>query len=309
MFDHMHFVSNQIFTLIKARAYGEWHCYPIVMAQVGDCCTDWADLHSDDLARIAARSLQKSSNQFRYPLGENFSVQSDHSYYVGLGSALIIFWRRWSPGLRDLDFTLLLEHTVLVYTRMRRLERDIRKFKTRRREVRKMYRTALQLAQEARGASIRWGTGRSISRHLLTELGADEIRKAIDQGLSMMGELAAGRMNERSARGANRLALFGVLIAVVAAIPAIPAILNLIEDQRSTNPGVTAWTIVQTLATSPIMLSTLVLVVVVLYFFLGAGVFTVRVVRYLLALRKRGYASRLTGYRVTIGDQTDDLSK
>jgi hypothetical protein len=304
IYDYIGLVSDCVLKLIRARPYGEWNCYPIVMAQAGDCCSDWARIHYDDLMQVAARSEPKKASHFQYLLGPDFSVQSDHAFYLNSASAFIVYWRRWSSGIGDLNVTLLFEHTMLVYSRLRRLERDIRKFPTRRREVHTTYRTALQLALEARGATIRWASARAISRHLLAELGATEIRATIDQGLSMLGERASARTDERAARGANRLALIGVLIAFIASIPGLPIILSMIEEQRRTNPNATAWSAIQTVAASPVLLSAMALSAVLLYLLLNVTVVTVRVVRYLFGMRKRGYASSLAGYRISVGDSS-----
>lgn len=306
IYDYTELVSGRVLDLIKARPSGEWNCYPIVMAQAGSCCINWADVHQHDLVQVAARSTPRPASKFQFPLGPDFSVESNHVFHLNMASALIVYWRKWSPGIQDLNITLLLEHTMLVYTRLRRLERDVREFRTQRRDVLRTYRTALQLAQEARGATIRWVSARAISRHLLSDLGASDIRGAIDQGLTMLGERAGERTDERTARAANRLAVIGVLVAFIATIPSLPAILNLIEEQHRASPDVTAWSIIQTLAASPILLSMLVLSAVLLYFFLSATVIAIRAVRHLYRLRKRGHSSQLAGYRVTVRDEADE---
>jgi len=204
--------------------------------------------------------------------------------------------------MQDLNVTMLLEHTLLVYIRLRRLEGDIHKFKTARRDVLRLYRTSLQLAREARGASIRWGTGRTISRHLLSELGATEIRETVDSGLTLLGERTAARTAAKSTTAAGRLSAIGLIVAVFAAIPQLPAVLDLIAEQRQLNPEATGWSIVQALSGSPLLLSTVVLCGICLYFLLNFTILTVRVVRHLLASRKRGYASKIEGYNIVFGN-------
>lgn len=302
-FDLSDLVLSRVRRIIKALPEGEWNCYPIVLAKPGKCCEHWADAHDDAISLIAARKAHVSPGEFRYERGRDFSVQADHSFYLNLASAFVVYWRQWSPGMRDLNVTLLLEHSLLTYTRLRALERRIREFRTRRSDVVRLYRTALDLGQELRSGTIRWGSARDISRQLLAELGTSEMRANINQGLSMLGERAGARADDRSTRSANRLAIIGAVIALVAAIPSVPAILDLIAEQRSRNPDVTAWSVVQTLAVSPLMLSALVLAGVLGYLFLSFVVVTVRVTRYLLGLRKRGYAARPTGYRVVLGGE------
>lgn len=287
-------ILGRVLSVIGIRGSGEWNLYPVVIAQAGDCCSDWAHNHPDSLALVAARSTPRPEERFLVDPGRDFSAVSDHSIFVNLASALVIHWSAWSPGIDDLQFTLLLEHTMLVYSRLRRLERDIRLFPSRRRKVLRIYRTALQLAEESRGASIRAGTARDISRQLLKDLGSPEISETISQGLSMLSERAATRASEKSARTANRFALVGVIVAALASVPSIPAILNLIAKQKEADPNATAWAVIQNIVSSPLQLSVLVLSAIAAYAVLSFVVLVVRVTRLLLRTRKRGYSSRLS---------------
>ena len=300
--DYVGLITDRVHNLIKSRPNGEWNCYPVVMTQAGNRCDNWSFTHHEELRRVAARFQDTQGVQFKLPLGTDFSVQSDHVIHVDAASSLVVYWREWTPGMQDLNVTMLLEHTLLVYIRLRRLEGDIHKFKTARRDVLRLYRTSLQLAREARGASIRWGTGRTISRHLLSELGATEIRETVDSGLTLLGERTAARTAAKSTTAAGRLSAIGLIVAVFAAIPQLPAVLDLIAEQRQLNPEATGWSIVQALSGSPLLLSTVVLCGICLYFLLNFTILTVRVVRHLLASRKRGYASKIEGYNIVFGN-------
>lgn len=307
VYDYLELVVGRVLALMKAKQQGEWNCYPIVMAQPSDCCEDWINNHHEDLVQLLGRSPSSPYRRLDMPLGRNFSVRSDHAFYVTSASALIVNWRAWKPGIRDLEFTMLLEHALSVYVRLRKLEYQVRHSRDRPRgeDVLRGRRSALQLANEARGAAIRYGSARDIAKSLLADLGANEIRTSIDQGLSMMSEQTALRTSDRSSRRADRLTIIGVLVAAVAAIPSLPALLELVAEQRRSNPDATAWSIFQVLSSSPQQLAATVTIVAVAYISGTLAAIAARSLWHLLRLRKRGYASRLTGYRVIVNADTE----
>lgn len=305
LYDWLEVLVGRILRGIGAFVGGPFYTYPMIMVQAGACCTDWVDNHAQDVVHLAIRKVPRGSDQITLDPCPNLSIHAGMRIHATGGSVLLLHLRAWRAGILDLHHTLLYERIGLVYVRLRRLEQRISDFQTGKRDILRTYRRVLELEKEVRGAHHRAGTARDISRHVLTALGAFEILEVVRNGASMLGERASTRASLRAARAANRFALLGLTVAIFAAIPAIPSILTLIEQQRQADPEAGFWPLMQTLATSPLLLSALILGAAVLY---GVAVFCVlafRVIRYFVRLRKRGYVSRVEGYEIVVDDPVD----
>lgn len=300
---------GRVLHLIRAHREGPMHVYPVIIAETGDCCTNWVVEHEHDIAQVAAGTVPLTGEQLLLGPGPNFGVVSGARIHATLGSALVLQLRAWRANITDLHHTLLYERLVLLNVRVRAFERTLSSFRGRTRVVGAKYRTALDLEKEARGVHIRAGTARDIAAHVLQALGVPATLETIGRGMTMLGERASTRASERAARTANLIAVVGLAVAAVAAVPAIPAILEFVADQRKIDPQATGWAIAQQLLTSPLQLSAVLLggiSVVLLAVFLT---FTVRVVRILLSWRKSGYRSRITGYEVRVDLTPHDESE
>ncbi|MDJ0324203.1 hypothetical protein QMG61_10545 [Cryobacterium sp. PH31-AA6] len=307
LYDWLEVLVGRIMRGVGAFVGGPSYTYPMIMVQAGACCTDWADNHANDIVHLAIRSVPRGDDQITLGPGPDLSIHTGMRIHATGGSVLLLHLRTWRAGILDLHHTLLYERIGLVYVRLRRLEQRVSEFQTGKRDIARTYRRALELEKEVRGAHHRSGTARDISRHVLTALGAFEILEVVRTGSSMLGERASTRASLRAARAANRFALIGLVVAVFAAIPAIPAILSLIEQQRVADPEAGIWSVMQTLATSPLLLSALILGAAVLYGVVLFGVLAFRVIRYLFGLRKRGYVSRVEGYEIVVDDPADAI--
>lgn len=308
IYDWLELTVGRVLRGIGSFHGGAPYTYPLIMAQAGECCADWADTHKHEIVCLTARSSPRRDERLTVDIGPNLSAHSAMRIYATAGAALVLFLKTWRASALDLHHVLLYERIGLIYVRLRSLEQRIADFRLRKHEVLRTYRTALELEKEVRGAYYRNGTARDISDRILSELGAPQILEVVRTGVGMLGERASTRASLRAAKGANRIALVGLVVAVIAAVPAIPLILKFIDEQRAADPTGGVWGAVQALVTSPLLLSALILSALVLYGLLIFCVVTVRVVRYLLGLRKRGFTSRIEGYEITVDDPADGLN-
>lgn len=306
--DWFRVVTSRILATIGARQNGPMYTYPMILTQAGGCCDRWADEHNADLVHLTVRTVPRPGQKIMLDTGPDLSIHSGIRIHATAGSMVRVHFGAWESGLRDFETTLLFERIGLVYVRLRALERRITDFETAGRDIQRTYRAALQLEKEVRGAFHRAGTARETTSHVLTQLGVPEILTGIREGVGMLGERASTRASLRAARAANRFALIGVVVAIIAAVPAIPMILALVEQQRAADPDGGVWAVLQTLLTSPVLLSALILGVAAVY---GVGFVArvgFRVVRYLLSLRKRGYMSQVRGYDITLHERENEPS-
>lgn len=297
-------MSGRVLSVIGARQEGNFLTSPIIIAQTGECCREWEAHHTRDIAHLCVRHVPEPGAELKVSTGPDLSVDTSHRVFTGVGSALILKLRPWRPSINDLRFTLLIEHTLLTFLRLRRLERSLGDMRTARNAVEETYQQTLHLTEEARGSSILSGSARDIARNLLVQLGAPETLENIRLGITMLGERAGTRATVHRGRVANRLALFGVVVALVATVPSIPSILELIERQRTLNPDATVWTIITAVTSSPWNLAAVVLGAAVAYVLGFIAVAAVNTTRYLLAERKRGYASTIGDFDVFVDDET-----
>ncbi|MCS6554626.1 hypothetical protein [Curtobacterium flaccumfaciens] len=304
LYDWIDTLQARVFGVIHATAEGPWNCYPMLITRPGACCVAWYGNHGYDLVRLAARHPSDQGDTFRLDPGPDFSIFTDERRYVSAGSSLHVQDQEWEPGIGDLQLTLIFEYAMLVYTRWRKLENDVIDLRADGPELTRLYRRGLSLSRDARGASIRAGTAKDIVSHLLTQLGAQELERSVDRGLSMLGERASTRSAGRTARAANWIAVLGAGIGLFGALPSIPQTLDLIAREHAANPDAPVWSWIHTLASSPILLVALFAGVCSAYIAVSLITATVRVVRYLLRQRKRGYASHLgVDYEVVSPDE------
>lgn len=294
----MEIVASRVLGLIEARQNGSFLTYPVTIAEAGNCCDNWPEAHEHDITQAVLRTVPPAGERLHPGGNPDFGIGSGARVYATLASAFVLELRRWRPGISDLNYTLLFERTVLLYTRLRSLERSLLTFTVPSRRVSGVYRSALELERESRGGHILAGTARDIATHVLQEMGVPAMLDVISRGTSMLGERMSTRASERAARTSNRYAAVGLFVAAVAAVPAVPSILEFIADQRAANPDVTAWVLAQELLTSPLQLSAVLLAVLAGIALTAAVTVVARVTRTLLSWRKSGWASRVSGYRI-----------
>ncbi|WP_144880694.1 hypothetical protein [Microbacterium paraoxydans] len=306
-FDWVDMAEARVLSLIGASKDGTGLVYPVTMAEAGACCDNWESNHQHDVAQVTTLSLPASEEQLVYAPGPNMAASTGRLMHAEFGSALIVELRTWQPGADDLGYTLLFERTVLLFLRMRALEKKLVAVFTKPRDVRRTYRAALELEQEARGGHILHGSARDLAAHVLAALGAPGMLEVIGRGVTIMGERAATRASEKAARTANRFAAVSLLVAFVAAVPAIPSILDFVAAQRQANPDITAWSVVGELLASPLQLSVVLLGVFAGVFLLNGLILAVKVIRVLWSYRKRGKASQVRGWRILPTGEGDEI--
>lgn len=304
--EYMGFLADSVAGHISATLGDGWNGYPVVIAEADSCCADWAQQHPTELANLVAREgAAPGGRRLRDVTLRDFASFDDHSMFHTLASATIMNWRPWRPGIEDLNFTMLYEHALLLYWRARRVEREVRAVPSRRRRVTELSNTALFMDAEARGVFVRSGGARDIFRDVVGMLGVPEILQTVSKGLSLSSDRAAARASDRVARGGRNVALFGLAVATFAALPAIPQLFELVEAQREADPGSSWWVTLQTVISSPLQISGIFLAVIGLFGAVWVARVVVAVVTYLLQIRKRGYASHLSGYEVHLGQAMD----
>ncbi|WP_139340636.1 hypothetical protein [Microbacterium sp. CSI-V] len=299
--EYMSFLADNVAGHISATLGGGWNGYPVVIAEADSCCADWAQQHPAELANLVAREgVAPGGRRLRDVTLRDFASFDDHSMFHTLASATIMNWRPWQPGIKDLSFTMLYEHALLLYWRATRVEREVRTVPSKRRRVTELSQTALFMEAEARGVFVRAGGARDIFRDVAGTLGVPEILQTVSKGLSLSSDRAAARASDRVARGARNVAVFGLAVATFAAVPAVPQLFELVEAQREADPGSSWWVTLQTVISSPLQISGILLAVISLFGVVWVGRVVVAVVSYLWGIRKRGYASHLSGYEVDL---------
>jgi hypothetical protein len=305
-YDMLDIVIGSISRLIRSREYGEWNCYPLIIASQGACCQDWELNHGEDLRHLSIRARPRPGDHIELNMGKDLSIRDKESHWANLASGLIFYREHWQPQISDLNHVMMHEHAMMTYTRLKRLERRIAHLPSRYKEVTGLYRIALQLSVETRGASIRWGTGRDALEHLLVALGAPQIRAAIDQGLAMLGERAALKVGEKQARLANRLALVGLLVAAIAAVPVMPDIIEFVRKQQALDPSVGFWATVGDLFSSPLRFASLIVAGCLIYLAYFMVRLFARVLVYLARNRKRGHLASAVDVELIVDDGTNE---
>jgi hypothetical protein len=217
----------------------EWLTYATTMTSAGGCCAvgDWEKRHGPDLARVVARFSTSAEVDHSALLGKNLSVSRDHSLYANMGSATYFRRRGVMPrGLRQLYTVLIIEYGLLLYWRLRSLEWDAEVFRLRARKLERLYRASIRLFAEMRHGEIRYGSAQAISRHLLRDLGGEDIRANLERTLDLSAQAYATKSAHREARRAFRLAFVATLVAIIVAIPAVPdflkAVVSVPQDVR-----------------------------------------------------------------------------
>ncbi|MFJ2370242.1 hypothetical protein [Microbacterium sp. NPDC087665] len=301
LFDWIEIAEQRILALIGAKKDGTGLVYPVTIAEAGACCDSWEAQHAEDVAQVVSMTVTPADERSNYVPGPSMAATSGTLVHADLGSALIVELRSGEPGADDLEYSLLFERTVLLFMRLRALEKKLIAVSAKPKEVRRTYRAALELERETRGGHILHGGARDIADHVLGTFGVPRMLEVIARALTIMGERGATRASEKAARTANRFAAVSLFVAFVAAVPAVPSILNFVAAQRQADPNATGWAIAQDLLNSPLQLSVLLAAVVGGVVLMNVVVVVVKVVRLALSWRKRGWASLVRGWRIVSG--------
>lgn len=94
------------------------------------------------------------------------------------------------------------------------------------RELRKRYRDAIDLFSELRQGNVRAGEARDVVSHLLTELGADQMRPTIESALNLAGMAHSTVSAAKASRRSLWITLLATGIAVLVAFPALGQLLD-----------------------------------------------------------------------------------
>ncbi|WP_152631277.1 hypothetical protein [Agreia bicolorata] len=218
---------NSIIASIGVRLEG-WVVYPTAMVEAGDCCTlhEWKTRHREDIVRLATRSMTATRMSPTEDTPSDLSLQSDHSLYASLGSTTYIQWTGAIPhGLAELGTVLVIEYGLLLYLRLQTMEAVVARMVLGERRLKRRYRDAILLFSELRQGNVRAGEAREVVRHLLSELGADQIRPTIQAALELAGLAHSTVAASRASRRAWWVTLGGTVVAVLVSIPALQQLL------------------------------------------------------------------------------------
>lgn len=213
-----------------ARLPNHWIVHPTVIASAGSCCKDadeWMQRHGVDLTQVATRHPEGKGIDQKTMLGTNFSIDRDSVLYVNLGSTTRIQLRGVAPKPIDqLNTVLLIEHALLQYARLDELERSIEAFDLHEASLHALYRESLSVFTEMRQREVRFGSARTISKHLLTELGGEEMRRTIEGAVALQTEAYATNNAAAQSRRALRLTWIATILTSLVAIPTLRDLIN-----------------------------------------------------------------------------------
>jgi len=225
--------------VIGAR-FNQYLTYPVSMVDAGRCCppAEFQTTHANDIKRITMRAQTLNTLASHVKNEPDWSSTVDHSLFVNLGSTTRFQWSGQRPvDINELHTTLVIEYGLSLYARLQAMEADVSRMRLGERRLRRRYRNAILLFSELRQGDVRAGTARAIVRHLLTELGADQIRPTIESALNL-ASMAHGTMStQRSSRRAWWLALVGTVVAGIVSGPAITTLLGSLPEQRQGDFG------------------------------------------------------------------------
>lgn len=202
--------------------------YPTSIVQAGECCSaeDFQHVHANDVTRITMRMTTDKRLSSHVDRGPDWSVTADHSLYVSLGSSSYFQWEGDRPfGIRELQTTLVIEYGLSLYKRLQAMEEDVSRMRLGDRRLRSRYRNAILLFSELRQGDVRAGTAREIVRHLLHEMGADEMRPTIESALNLASMAHSTVSAGKSSRRGWWLALAGTVVAAIVSFPTISNLL------------------------------------------------------------------------------------
>lgn len=211
--------------------------YPVSIIQAGECCpaSKFQVNHADDIQRITTRMQTSRPLAAHVERETDWSSTADHSLFVNLGSSSYFQWDGPRPlGLPELQTTLVVEYGLTLYKRLQAMEEEVSRMRLGERRLRRRYRDAILLFSELRQGDVHAGTARAIVRHLLRDMGADEIRPTIESALNLASMAHSTVSAEKSSRRAWWLALVGT---VVAAIVSVPTISNMLDALPTAGAG------------------------------------------------------------------------
>lgn len=216
----------------------DWSSYPTAILDVGKCCSNWSENHETDVAQVLARIVGDVELSSRVISGPDFSATSDHSLFANMATTAYLRRKGRVPkGIPELETTLMVEYALLLFGRLQALEREVSEMRTGQRRLRLRYRRAVQLFSELRQGDVRAGGAREFIRHLLRDLGGDEVRPTIETGLNLSGLDYSTASAARASRRSWWLALLGTVIAAVVAIPPVGDLLTSVRA----SPSDTVW--------------------------------------------------------------------
>jgi hypothetical protein len=221
---HMQLVEKTIGTRFRHSL-----TYPISIVQAGGCCSPkkFQKNHHDEIARITMRMPSGRPLAPQVTRDMDWSLTTDHSLFVNLGSTSYFQWDGPRPfGLPELQTTLVVEYGLTLYKRLQAMEENVSRMRLGDRQLRRRYRDAILLFSELRQGDVRAGTARVIVRHLLRDMGADQMRPTIESALNL-ASMAHGTVSaENSSRRAWWLGLVGTVVALVVSVPTISTMLS-----------------------------------------------------------------------------------
>lgn len=208
-----------------------WNIHATVFASAGECCKDddaWRDVHSDDVARVAARYLTEGAFDRERLRGVNLAISTDHLLTTNIGSTTAIdFDNHDREPFHELHTVLLVEHVLLQYSRLQNIEDRVAKPRLYGKKLGRLQRDTVEVFTDMRQHELRYGSAREIASHLLDELGAQDMRRTIETALSLASQSDATHQADVQQRRSMALAVIGTVLAVLVAIPALSDLLVL----------------------------------------------------------------------------------
>lgn len=279
---------------LKIHARGTWSVHATLISSAGECCThlkDWKSFHANEIAKLASRySSDMSINVAQFP-NKDFSLHPDTILHLNMGSTTSITLDEALPsGVDQLWTVLLVEHALLQYARLQRLEDEVGTRNLYGPRLQKLYRESIDLFTDMRQREVRYGSARAIAGHLLSELGGLEIRKTVETALNLAAQADATRSATRQSRWSAWLAGVGAALASLVAIPPLNQVLRSVQEVEAETALATVLTPLRFAASLSDWGAWVVVagawVVVALAFMLGS---TIRVVRQWRANRWRSF--------------------
>lgn len=218
------------------RSFGHWVNYPIAIIDAGNCCSPsrWQKAHAEDIQFITRRQSANIPLAPHVEKERDFSATTDHSLFVNLGSASYFQWKGPAPsGIDELNTTLVIEYGLSLYRRLAALEEDVAHMGLGARRLQHQYREAVRTFSELRQGNVRAGDARMIIRHLLLDLGADQIRATIESALSLTSTAHATRSAAKASRRSWWLAFIATVFAVLVSVPSTNDLLQAIAKAPS----------------------------------------------------------------------------
>ena len=228
MSDILHSQMELIARTIGAR-FRHSLTYPVSIVQAGDCCTaeDFRHVHAEDITRITMRMMTETKLAAHIDREPDWASTADHSLFVNLGSSSYFQWEGDRPvGIPELQTTLVIEYGLSLYKRLQAMEEDVSRMRLGDRRLRTRYRNAILLFSELRQGDVRAGTARAIVRHLLRDMGADEMRPTIEAALNLASMAHSTVSAQKSSRRGWWLALVGTMVAIIVGFPTISNMLS-----------------------------------------------------------------------------------